>query len=174
MPLPKLNNEFIMLAFVALTGVAMMAQAIILLAIFLSVRKMARSLHDQVEDVRSSIMPIIYNTRDLMTRLTPKLEAGVNDLGVLLHSLRQQSAKLEASTTEIVERVRVQSSRVDSMVTTALNAVDKAGSFVSQAVSKPIRQLSALMVSLKAIIESLRTIPEPRSTRPAGDKDMFV
>jgi uncharacterized protein with FMN-binding domain len=63
---------------------------------------------------------------------------------------------MHASTLEIMERVQRQSDRIDGMVSKFLNTVDRAGEFVADAVSTPVRQISGVLRSAKAIIESLR------------------
>jgi hypothetical protein len=66
------------------------------------------------------------------------------------------------------------------MLTGTLDAIDRASGFVTDAVSRPMRQLSRLLASAKAIVESLRNSDSaPRQTRSSGDpssadKDMFV
>ena len=48
---------------------------------------------------------------------------------------------------------------------------------MADAISKPMRQLSAVLASAKAAVESLRSYePAPRSKtdRMSGDDDMFV
>ncbi len=173
-PMPKLDNETILLAFVAVTGLAVLLQAFILLAILVSVRKAARAVKEELEDLRSAAMPFIYNSRDLFSRLAPKIEETVGDLSEIAHGLRLQTEEMQTSATEIIEKVRRQTSRLDSMVTSVLDAVDRAGGFVAEAVSKPVRQLSGLVASIKAILESLRSTAEhPRSTHFRDDKDMF-
>jgi len=168
--MPRLDNETLLLAFVALTALFMMAQAILLLAILLSVRKSARKLLSEFEDLRSSVMPIVYNARELMTRLTPKIESTIDNLAEIASTLREQSANVESQATEIMERVRHQTGRLDAMVSGVLDAVDRAGGFVAEAVGRPVRQLTAMMASVKAIVESLRgPAPEPRSTHTPGD-----
>ncbi len=86
----------------------MLLQMIVLLAVFLVIRKAARSMREDLEDLRSSIAPIIYNTRDLLTRLTPKIEETTSDLAALTHSLRTQAADVQSAANEIVDRVRRQ------------------------------------------------------------------
>jgi hypothetical protein len=47
--------------------------------------------------------------------------------------------------------------------------------FVTEAASRPMRQLSGLLAAAKAIIESLRSsYPALRGTRSSGDKDTFA
>lgn len=178
--MPKLDNNTLLLAFVGVTAVAIVLQTIILLAIFTAIRKAARSVKEEVDDLRSSIMPIIDNSRDLFARLGPKIEATIDDLSEIAHGLRIQTAEVQASAFEIMDKLRRQTSRLDRMFTAVLDAVDRAGGFVAETVSLPMRKISGLLASIKAIIESLRTPPpEPRPThsandRPASDRDMFV
>jgi methyl-accepting chemotaxis protein len=159
--MPNLDNETILLAITAVIGLALLLQTIILLAIFLSLRKAARSLHDEVEDLRSSVMPIIYATREAITRFTPKIEGAVDDLAGITQSLRVQTTEMQASANEVIERLRSQLHRLDGMITSVLDAADRAGGFVIASVSKPVRQLSGVMASIKAVLETLRT-PTPR------------
>jgi len=154
--MPNLDNQTIQLIFIAVTALAVLLQAIILLAIFVTVRKAARSVREEVEDLRSSIMPIVDTTRELINRTAPRVEDAVVDLADIAHGLRVQTAQMESSVTEILERVRTQASRVDEMFSSLLDAVDRAGGFVAEAVSGPVRQISGLLASIKAIIESLR------------------
>jgi ABC-type transporter Mla subunit MlaD len=179
-PMPNLDSQTILLAIVAVTALAVLLQAIILLAIFITVRKAARSLKEQAEDLRSSLMPIIYNARDLFTRLAPKVEATVTDVAELTHGLREQSAEVRSTVAHVLVRVNRQTNRVDAMLTGILDAVDRASGFVTDAVSRPMRQLSRILASAKAIVESLRNAePVPREMRSHGDpsssdKDIFV
>jgi uncharacterized protein YoxC len=180
----NLDSQTIMLVFVAVTALAVLLQAFILLAIFLSVRKAVRSVHDEMDDLRSSIAPVVSTSRDLLARVGPRIEVVVDDLAAITHGLRQQSAVLESSANEVMNRVRRQSGRLDAMLTGVLDSVDRAGGFVANVVSKPIRQAAGLLAALKAIVESLRVSetqhrPAPASEyQPAGERpparDKFV
>lgn len=178
--MPNVDNQTIQLVFIAVTALAVVMQAIILLAIFVSVRKAAKAVTEQVEDLRSAVMPIIDTTRDLVTRVAPKVEAATSDLAEIAHGLRVQTAQMESAANEIVDRVRRQTGRLDKMFSGVLDGVDRAGAFVAEAVSRPVRQISGLLASLKAIVESLRhSSPAHHETHTpsdhtAADKDMFV
>jgi uncharacterized protein YoxC len=181
--MPQLETETLLLAFVALAGVAMLLQAVILLAIFLSMRKASRSIKEQLDDLRSSVVPVIDDTRavlaktrDLLAHVAPRIEAVSADLAEITHGLRVQTAEMQSSVDEIMERVRRQSNRVDSMFSTVLDGVEKAGGFVVGALNRPVRQISAVLASIKAVVEALRapTKEEQPAHTSATDKDMFV
>jgi uncharacterized protein YoxC len=177
-----MSHENLELAFVAIAALALLTQTFILLAIYLGVSKAAKSIKEEVDDIRSTVMPVVNSTREVvgsvretLTRLTPKVESTVTDVSEMARGLRAQAADVEASLGQILDRVRNQTSRIDTMFTSTLDAVDKASVFVTQTVSKPIRQLSGLLASAKAIIESLRASdPSYREPNLHDDKDMFV
>lgn len=176
MHLPKLDNETIFLAFAVITGLAMLLQTLMLLAITVALRKTASSIQEETEKLRTAVLPVVDETRDLiassqviltsaqefvasaqgvLTRVTPKVEEAVADLAVVTQGLRKQTAVIQSSTQEIIDRVHVQTDRVDSMFSTLLDTVDRAGGFVAEAVSTHVRQISGMLRSVKAIIESL-------------------
>jgi methyl-accepting chemotaxis protein len=175
--MPKLDNQIILLAFVVVTGLAVLLQAIILLAIFFAVRKAVACFREETENLRTSIMPVIYDTRDMLastqgtmtnmqafladaqaflTRISPQVESVAGDLVEITNTLRTQTAEMQSSAMEMMERVHRQSDRVDGMITEFLNTVDRAGGFVAEAVSRPVRQISGILRSAKAVVESLR------------------
>jgi uncharacterized protein YoxC len=173
----KIDNQTLELALFALVAVAMMVQAIVLLAAFFAMRKAAKSVSEKLEEVSSTVMPLIETSRSLLTKLAPKIESTSDDLSAITHSLRIQTAELQTAATEIVARARSQAGRLDSMLSKALDGVDRAGTFMAETINKPIRQASALLASARAVIDSLRSsVPAPRSqsNHAPGDRDMFV
>jgi ABC-type transporter Mla subunit MlaD len=173
----KIDPQTVQLILVALVAAAMLVQAFVLLAAFIAMRKAARAMDEKLEAFRSSVTPLIDNTRSLVTRLTPKVEQTASDLAALTHSLRVQSADIQSAANEMMARARVQGNRLDSMLSHVLDTLERTGTFMSDAVNKPMRQISAVLASVKAVVESLRTgSPQPRSqaNRASGDHDMFV
>jgi uncharacterized protein YoxC len=179
----NLDNQTIQLALVALVALAMLVQAIVLVAALIALRKLAKSIRQEMDDLRSAIMPVIENikpviesTRTLLARVAPKIEEATADLAAISRTLRNQVADVQVATDEIIARARRQASRIDSMVSNVLDTVDQAGSFMANTVTKPMRQLSALLASAKAVVESLRSTggaARAQANRASGD-DLFV
>ena len=175
--MPKLDNQTIQLALIALVALAMLVQAIVMLAAFIAMRKAAHEANEKLEEIRSSVVPLIDKTRSLVTSLTPKIEGTADNLAVLAHSLRVQAADVQSAANEIVARVRSQAGRLDAMLSHVLDTVEQAGSVVADTVNKPMRQLSAILASVRAAVESLRSgesVPRSRADRGSGDNDLFV
>jgi len=175
--MPHLDNQTIQLALVAAVALAMVIQAIVLLAALAALRKLAKSIREEMAEMRSSVMPVIENTRNLLARVAPKIEQTTSDVAVLTRALRNQVADVQAAADDIIGRAQRQASRVDSMMSSVLDAVDRAGSFMADTVTKPMRQLNAFLASAKAVIESLRSTQgasRAEANRAASDNDLFV
>jgi hypothetical protein len=172
----KLDHETILLAFAVVTGLAMLLQTIMLLAITVALRKAANAVREEAENLRTSVMPVIYDTRDLvantqimltsaqefvssaqgvLSRMGPKIEAATGDLAEIALGLRVQTAEIQTTAMEILNKVRKQGNRLDEMCTGLLDTVDRAGGFVANAVSAPVRQVSRILGTVKAVVESL-------------------
>jgi uncharacterized protein YoxC len=161
--MPNMDNESILLAFAVVTGLALVFQTIVLVVFFISMRKAAAAIKEEVDEIRSTIIPLVHNTRDLCSRVGPKIESTidkiettVDDLSEIVHGLRIQTAEVQMATLEIMGRVRRQSDRIDGMFSNALDVVEHAGGFLANVVSKPVRQVTGVVASVKAIVDSLR------------------
>jgi len=179
----QIDNQTVQLILVALIALAMVVQAIVLMAAVVAMRKAASSLLEKVEEFRSSVVPLVNKTRELVTRVAPKIEGSAEDLAVLTRSLRRQTDDVQAAAEEIVTRARRQAGRIDTMLSNLLDALERAGIFMADTVAKPMRQVSALMASAKAVVESLRNSqPQPQpppASRPQAnhapnDTDQYV
>jgi hypothetical protein len=164
------ESQTIQLVIIAIAALAVVLQAVILLGIFLGLKKAARSTQEQIAELRSSIMPLIDDSREFLTRVAPEIEATTTDVAAIVHGLRVHGAEMEATATDILGRVQHQTSRVDAMMTGVLDSVDRVGGFVAGAVNKPARQLFGILASIKAVVESLRApAPQSRPTRTSAD-----
>ncbi len=173
--MPNGNFETLLLVFVALTGAAVLLQALILLALFLTVRKTTTKLHEQVDELRTAVLPVANEARDFMSRVRPQLESVISDLSHISGTVRAESTDLQQSAAEIMESLRRQTSRVDAMLTRFFDQLDRASDRVSDAVNTPLRRLSALVTGVKAGLDNFRSNrPAPRRINaPAGD-DYFI
>jgi len=128
-----------------------------------------------MQELRMNVLPVANGVKEYLERVAPKLEAVMEDLQHLTGTFREESADLQQSAEEIMESVRRQASRVDAMLTSFFDTLDRASARVSDAVNSPLRHLSALMTGVKAGLDNFRAgRPEPRRINaPAGD-DYFI
>ncbi len=180
-----MNTENLLLVMVGIAGAAVLLQALVLLGIYIAMVKAMKTAKSTIDELHTSIMPLLHTskevaetTKDMMSRLGPRLDAAASDLEEMVQIARDETARFQESAEEINQRVRHQAARVDDMTTSVLNGVDRAGRFMNEAVNLPIRQVSGIVAAMKAVVETLRTPAPPRrganEPRTAEEKDMFV
>lgn len=165
-----LNTETLLIIFVAFTGVSVLLQACVLLAIYISLRKTAKSAMEASEDFKTTVLPMVHSTRQLIDRITPQVMIISAGLAELTETLKKESKGVSFSASEIMERVNRQSKRLDGMLTNGLDAVERAGTVVETAVAGPVRQANGIMAAIKAMIESYRSdTPRRKPVYPNAD-----
>jgi len=171
-----MNNESTLLVvFVGITGLALVVQAIVMLVAFLTVRKTIVSLQSDVQELRTTAMPILARTRETLDRVAPKIESVATDVADLAHRLKEQSVEFEAVASEILARVHRQTSRVDNMFTGMVDGVEQASNLVVDSVTKPVRRITAMLAGAKAFFTVLATGRRPdQQVDVVADQDMFV
>lgn len=171
------TSQIILLIIAGVVALALLLQAIVLLAILFGARKAAKAAQKEIDDLRALALPFVKEGRDFFVRVAPKVEETSVDLAAVVHTLRVECTQLQSAANKFVERASQQASRLDAMTTAVLDATDRAGEFLSQAVHKPMRQFSGILASIKAVVETLRA-PEPtvnsHAKRAPGDPEMFV
>jgi uncharacterized protein with PIN domain len=195
------SQETLLIIFIAFTGLAVLLQAGVLLAMFLTLRKAIASARERAEGFEGKIHPVLQTAhqflstgqevvesiRSLVTKLEPPLQSAAAELDAMSKDLHAQATRLQASVDDLAQRAHRQGARVDGMTTSFLDRLDRAGSFVNQAVDAPIRQASGVIAAIKAVVETLRApraprrrrAPQPEAAAPqrvhqTGDQDLFV
>lgn len=183
MDMQHLNT--ILIIMVALFGVSVLLQLIMLIGGGIAMSKAVKSAREYADEMRGKVEPVLHSsyellekTRTLMAKLEPKLEAASSDLADITRAAREETQRISASLDEINERVRRQAERMDEMTTSALNGVDKVGHVLNVAVSTPARQLSGVVAAARAILSTLRgpsSSPRPDSEeRIRGERQQYV
>lgn len=174
------GSETILLVIAAVVALALLAQAVVLLAIFIGTRKAITAAQSELAELRASILPFAKDAREFFVRVAPKVEQTCSDMAALTHVARAQTTELQSVATEFIGRARSQVSRLDTMITNLMDGADRAGEFMSQVINKPMRQVSGILASVKAVVETLRA-PEPparvrtnHSAARGADPEMFV
>jgi hypothetical protein len=161
--MPSHNDSTILLAILAVTGVAVFLQTVILFALYLAARKAVSAIETVSSEFRASALPVLQSSREVLERsksvlnnVAPNVESGAKDFAEIAHNLRAQTGEVQGSITELIEKFRAQTARLDAMLSTSLDTVDRVTESVAGAVSGPVRQVSSLLAGFRAALKSLR------------------
>lgn len=169
----SVNLQNALFAFVAIAALALVVQTIGMLVLLVLAGKTAKNLRKELQQYRASLLPLIEQTRAVADELAPKVEKAAADLVDIAAKLREQTTDIHVAATDILGRTRSQVSRVDHMLTVTLDHVERASVFLSDSVAKPMRQISGLVASARAVVENMRD-PNPRRARPPLGRPPYV
>lgn len=166
--------------FILLTGLAVMLQAGILLAMYLAMRKSTMLMESMAAEVKTKVLPTISQAETLMTDIRPKLEVIAENLQESTTVLREQVQRMDATVKDAVDRGRLQIIRADELLTRTLDRVEQTTDMVHNTVISPVRQLSGLIQGLTVGLEFLfggrgrKNGGSREERRPVPQDEMFI
>jgi methyl-accepting chemotaxis protein len=166
--------------FIALTGAAVLLQAGMLVALYLSVRKSSVRMEALAVEVKTKALPAIETAQAILAELRPKLTVIADNLTETTHSVRSQVERLDATVDDVVDRARLQIIRADELLSRTLDRVEETSEMVQRTVVSPVRQFSGLIQGVTAGIEFLlgnrgrRNGGSRESRRPVPQDEMFI
>jgi len=142
--------------FIAVTAAAVVLQALILVAMFLSTRKTAAKVEAVAEEVKTKVLPTVELVHGTLVDMKPRIEIIVSNASESSTLIKAQVQRLDATITDIVDRTRLQVIRADELVNRTMDRVEDATEVVHRTVVSPVRQVSGLVHGITAALEFLR------------------
>ncbi len=158
--------------FIAVTSIAVVIQAGILVAMFVTVRKSTARVEELATQFNSKALPTIDLVNGILVELRPKIDTLMVNASETSNLIRAQIEHIDATVTELVDRARLQVIRTDEMVGRALDSVEATTDKVQRTVSIPVRQVSGLMRGITAGFEYL--VQAKRSHGSAPQEELFI
>jgi len=164
--------------FVMATAAAVVLQAIILIALFLQVRRTAARVEQTVADLNTQVGPLISRVQALVDDVSPRISGIVADASEITRLARGEAQRVDRIVSEALERLRMQLIHVDHILTGAMEAVEEAGSHLRQSIWGPVVRATALIRGVQAGIDFFRNARQgrdPVETPPeTQDEGMFI
>ncbi len=164
--------------FVVVTALAVLLQAIVVIAIFIQLRRTAARVEKTLADFNTIVTPLVSRVQILVDDISPRISGIVADASEITRLARGEAQKLDRILSEALERLRMQLIHVDHILTGAMEAVEEAGSHLRQTVWGPVVKATALIRGVQAGIDFFRTVRQRRDRveAPAEQQDegMFI
>lgn len=145
------QSYFLVLAiFTAITAVAVLIQAGVLLGMFLVMRKSIAKMQSLADEVKEKALPAIGSARSLIEDVTPKLRIAAANLSEVSQTVRAESKHVSETVETLLSKTNTQLNRVDGMLSATLDAVDHATRVVENAVNVPVRRVSGILNGVRA------------------------
>ncbi len=159
--------------FIALTAGAVVLQAGILVAMYLSVRQTSARMEALATEVKTKVLPTAEVAHAMMVDLRPRIENILDNVSESSTLVRSQMERLDASLTDVIDRARLQVIRADELVTRTMDRVEQTTDMVHKTVVSPVRQLSGLMQGITTGLEFL-VGSRRRDRATVAQDEMFI
>src|SRR6266571_993673 len=128
--------EGLLTLFVAMTAVAIVTQAGVLVGIYVMSKRLSQQVERFMRDTREMMVPIRSITENLRTASGNIVEIGL--------SARDQFRRIEAMVTDTGEALHVQLERFDRVGKNIVDRINETSEIVQDSVMRPVREVAAL------------------------------
>jgi hypothetical protein len=165
--------------FIALTGLAVLLQAIVLVMIYVGIRKSGARMEALATEVKTKLLPTVERAEVILTDVRPKLQVIADNIQETTILLRDQVQRADATVKDAMDRGRLQIIRADELLTRTLDRVEQTSEMVHSTVISPVRRLSGLVQGLTVGLEFLfggrgRRNGGSRERGPVPQDEMFI
>jgi hypothetical protein len=159
--------EGLLTLFVALTAIAVIMQAGVLIAIYLLTKRTSEQLDKFTKDARELMVPMRSIADNMKTVSEDLIELGL--------SAKEQFRRVEAMVTDAGESLQVQIQRFDRVSKNVVDRIDETAEVVQDSIISPVREISAFAKGLSRgfqafFLRKTRTAAEP----DREDEELFI
>ena len=147
--------------FIGLTALAILLQAGILFALYMTVRATTTRMEALAGEFKTKTLPTVETAQAMLVDLRPKIDQIVGNVSNIAGTaedsaqmVRSQMARLDATMNDVLDRARLHVIRADDIVGRTLDKVEDTSDKVQRTVMSPIRQVSGLMQGVSAGVET--------------------
>ncbi len=166
--------------FIAITAAAVVLQMLILLALYLAVRKLSARLESVVDETQSRVLPLLENAKvmqqDVKTFIEtarPKIDLVLDNAAHVTTIARTDVERVNVTLNDLLDRVRLQVIRADEMVTRTLDRVEETSEKVQHSVMSPVRQVSGIVQAISVGVGAFFSSQKRRRNGGPSD-EMFI
>jgi hypothetical protein len=170
-----MENANLLTAFIAVTAAAVVIQALILIAMYLALRKTSARMEALAEQVKTKVLPTADMVQSMIVEYRPKVDSVVANVAESTAMVRAQMQRVDGLLTDVVDRTRLQVIRTDELVNRTLDKVESATEVVQRSVVSPVRQISGIFHGVTAGLEYLVSNKrKPRNGSGVPQDEMFI
>lgn len=159
--------EALLTVFVAFTSVAVVTQAVVLIAIYRKSNRLGDQVDRFIRETREMMVPVKSITENLRVASANLVEIGA--------AAREQFHRVETMVTETGEALHIQITRLDQAGREVVDRINETTQVVQDSVVKPFREVSALAKGITRGLEAF-LFRRNRSTvdQAHQDEELFI
>jgi len=162
--------------FIAVTSIAVLVQAGILVALYFSVRKSSAKMEALATEVTSKTLPTVETLQSMLVELRPRLDVISVNLSESSNLMRNQLGRIDATLTDALDRTRLQVIRADELLNRTMDKAEETSEVVHKTVISPLRQVNGLMTAISTGVEVFlgQKRRHPKNGAGVPQDEMFI
>jgi methyl-accepting chemotaxis protein len=169
-----MNETTILIAFVAVTSVAVVLQTLILAGMYFSTRKLTQRMQALSTRVEEDVLPLAATVRGLVDESAPKIQAVITNLSETSDLVRAQAGQIDQAVAEIVEIARTQAGNAGELAERTMQRMDQAAGALQHTVTTPMRYVSAVLEGVMAGFGEFVGGRKARRSKSVPSDEMFI
>ncbi|MGA2002633.1 MAG: hypothetical protein ABSG70_04585, partial [Terriglobales bacterium] len=146
-------DDSLLRVFIAVTAGAVLLQALILAALYYSVRKSTAKMEALATEVKEKALPTMETIQSFMVEVRPKLDTIIANVSESSELVKNQLARIDATLTDALDRTRLQVIRADELLNRTMDKVEETSEIVHKTVVSPLRQVNGFMSAISTGVE---------------------
>ena len=169
-------DDTLLRIFIAVTTFAVVLQALILVFLYLAVRKSTAKMEALATEVRSKALPTMETVQNMLVELRPKIDVMSTNFSESSTLVRNQLGRIDATLTDALDRTRLQVIRADELLNRTMDKVEETSEVVHKTVLSPLRQVDGLMAAISTGVEVFlgQKRRQPRNGGGVPQDEMFI
>ncbi len=139
--------------FIAVTAFAVLLQALVMVALYLAVRKSTAKMEALATEVSAKALPTIDTVQNMLVELRPKIDVLTTNVSESSTLVRNQLERIDATLTDALDQTRLQVIRADELLNRTMDKVEETSEIVHKTVVSPLRQVNGLMAAISTGVE---------------------
>ena len=169
-------DDNLLRVFIALTALAVVIQAGILVGLYLAVRKSTAKMEAIADEMKNKAVPALETAQSMLIELRPKIESVASSVAESTLLVRSQLGRVDSTLSDALDRTRLQVIRADDLLSRTMDKVEETSEVVHKTVLSPLRQVSGLMNALSTGVEVFLGQKRRRNRNGMGvpQDEMFI
>jgi len=168
--MPEDVFRWVIAAAVILACLAFVVQAGVVVALY----RVMKNTQAKITPLVAHAEPVLNTTRQILEENKPRIAEISAEAVAIVKTARQQVDRIGELLTESTDRAKVRLEQIDKTVDQTVEQVEQVGEAVKTAVTKPVREVNALLAGLKAAIATLASNRRPSVDHATQDEEMFI
>lgn len=158
-----------------LVAVAVLMQAVAMLGIWLSIRKIPAQVESVRADIKQRLDPLSQSVLEIVNNSREPLRTITVNLAEISRIMRDRAGNVDALVADLLDKSRIQIARVDGMVSDLVAKVETTADAVQRGVLGPVQEVAAIVKGVRAGLDFLlshRRVVNVSEATP--DEQLFI